>query len=96
MKQRCQGCVSTLESHILTGLAQGKSLRQIGERLYKSEHTVAYHVEKMEKMVGALNRAALVAASFISGVLSSDSWPIRPTGDTHLCSRKRHGCMPES
>ncbi len=62
--------LSQLELHLLCGMSQGKSNRQIGRELYLSEHTVNTHTTRLFRKLGAHNRAQAVAHGFRRGLLS--------------------------
>ncbi|WP_434056684.1 LuxR C-terminal-related transcriptional regulator [Leifsonia sp. McL0608] len=66
-------------------LSAGSAHRDIAETLFVTIHTVAHHITATQERFGVNSRYALVAAGFISGVLSDQIWPPCSTGI--LCTR---------
>ena len=50
-----------LDLDILDGILNGETYPNIAERLYTSEHTIAYRIKRMCKIAGCRNRSELVA-----------------------------------
>jgi DNA-binding CsgD family transcriptional regulator len=82
-KSRCAHCVTPTQAQILVELSRGQSYDTIGQRLYLAPTTVAYHVAKLQAKFRVPNRAALVAAAFVFGILAGDQWPIEASGLLH-------------
>jgi DNA-binding CsgD family transcriptional regulator len=60
-------------------LASGMSNQEIAGRLWISVHTVAGHVTSVMRIIGARNRAELVARCYVAGLLVL-SWPPEAIG----------------
>ena len=58
------------QREVLELLAQGRSNREIGQILYRSEHTVHRHVANVLRKLGVSSRAAAVAQAARRGLLS--------------------------
>jgi len=82
-KSRCAHCVTPTQAQILVELSRGQGYDSIGRRLYLAPATVAYHVAKLQAKFRVPNRAALVAAAFVFGILAGDQWPIEASGLLH-------------
>jgi len=52
------------EQEVLDRLAQGLSVKEIGEALGRSPHTVHDHVKSLHRKLGASNRGELIARAF--------------------------------
>jgi DNA-binding NarL/FixJ family response regulator len=59
------------EMSILRLIAFGFTNVQIGEKLYISKYTVAQHIAKMLRRLGAANRTDLVNRAHAEGILQS-------------------------
>ncbi|KQR50495.1 hypothetical protein ASF88_19940 [Leifsonia sp. Leaf336] len=70
---------------MLAWLSGGVTHIEIARKLFITVHTVAHHITTMEERFGVENRAALVAAAFVAGILDAQWWPPSPTGN--LCTR---------
>jgi DNA-binding CsgD family transcriptional regulator len=74
--------LTPVERQIALLVAQGMSNREIGTKLYRSEHTVAEHIRVMRQRVGARNRAHLVALTLghiaLTGQRSWDRGAVAP------------------
>jgi DNA-binding NarL/FixJ family response regulator len=70
--ERHQGAlhITPQQEQILELAAAGLTNRGIGERLYLSESTVRFHVQKLKKQLHASTRAELVARAIRSGVIA--------------------------
>jgi DNA-binding NarL/FixJ family response regulator len=55
---------------VLELAAQGLTNREIGSRLYISESTVRFHIQKLKEKVGAHTKTELIAKSIRSGMIS--------------------------
>jgi DNA-binding CsgD family transcriptional regulator len=62
-------------AQVLEGVAGGASNMQLATRLFLSRQGVDYHVGRMLRLLGAPNRAALVARAYALGVLALGVWP---------------------
>jgi len=62
--------ITPQQEQILELAAAGLTNRGIGERLYLSESTVRFHVQKLKKQLHASTRAELVARAIRSGVIA--------------------------
>lgn len=61
--------VSNREVEVLQHLSEGRSVKQIAERLGRSEHTIHDHVKSLHRKLGATSRGELIARAL--GHLSS-------------------------
>jgi DNA-binding NarL/FixJ family response regulator len=59
------------EMSILRLVAFGFTNVQIGEKLHISKYTVAQHIAKMLRRLGAANRTDLVNRAYVDGILRS-------------------------
>jgi DNA-binding NarL/FixJ family response regulator len=63
--------ITQREMSILRLVALGFTNVQIGEKLHISKYTVAQHVAKMLRRLGAANRTDLVNRAYVEGILES-------------------------
>jgi DNA-binding NarL/FixJ family response regulator len=68
------------EVDVLELLARGNTNREIGERLFISEHTVAAHVSHLLGKIGARSRVDLVARAARLGLLAPQT-DVEPSGE---------------
>lgn len=61
--------LSSREAEILRLVAQGLSNRDIGRRLFISEHTVANHIRSILRKTGSGNRTEAVSYAFRNGIV---------------------------
>jgi DNA-binding CsgD family transcriptional regulator len=66
---RARGDLTTRETEVLQYLAKGLRNREIGERLYISERTVARHMTAVLSKLGVPTRTAAVEAAREGGLL---------------------------
>lgn len=62
--------ITAQQEQILELAAAGLTNRGIGERLYVSESTVRFHVQKLKRQLQASTRAELVATAIRSGLIA--------------------------
>lgn len=77
------GHLTSREVDILIRCAAGLRAREIATSLCISVRTVEYHMSTMMKRTGTESVAALVAMSYVTGVLAPDAWP--PSWSGSLC-----------
>jgi DNA-binding CsgD family transcriptional regulator len=68
--------LTPLQVKVLVLLSGGDAYKTIGGKLNMSTHNVAYHVGRMQGMLGARNLPALIAMSVAARILTSDSFPL--------------------
>lgn len=85
----CHPHLTPSELEVVELVAAGLSNAQIARRRHVSPHTVASQVADTMRRLDAQNRAALVARSYVDGVLNSESWPPRHSGRRCLSSYRR-------
>jgi len=67
----CDVAFTGRELSILELVAVGCTNVQIGEKLHISKYTVAQHVAKMLRRIGAANRTDLVSRAYSVGILKN-------------------------
>lgn len=68
-RRRDTGGLSEREIEVLEQLALGITNREIADRLYISEKTVAHHLERVRRKLGVSSRTAAVSAAVERGIL---------------------------
>jgi ATP/maltotriose-dependent transcriptional regulator MalT len=71
---------TTREAEVLAHLGLGLSNREIGERLFISEHTVARHLRQVFVKLGVSSRTAAVRAAQARGLVAQAGEAARPGG----------------
>jgi PAS domain S-box-containing protein len=66
--------LTTMDAHILEGVAAGVSTIQLASKLYLSRGGIEYHLDIMMRKLKVKNRPALVSKAYFMGVLSR-GWP---------------------
>ncbi len=69
------------QAEILEGIGRGNTYRVVAERLSISPATVAYHVGRLQQMLRTPTLPALIGLAIVSGILSSDQFPLELTGN---------------
>jgi DNA-binding NarL/FixJ family response regulator len=59
------------QERVLELAAQGLTNRQVGERLFISESTVRFHLQRLKESLGAKTRTELIAKAIRTGVIAS-------------------------
>ena len=68
--------LSEQQQVIIMHLAHGERYSVIAEAMHLSGATVSYHVDRLKRITGQKNAAAIVAWGFVQGFLSTTQWPV--------------------
>jgi DNA-binding CsgD family transcriptional regulator len=72
--------LSERQIEILVRISRGETYQAIATELFLSPATVSYHVANLQRIFQARGLPSLVAKAVVAGVLSSDAFPLQPTG----------------
>lgn len=73
--------LSRRQAQILEGIGRGNTYRVLAEKLAISPATVSYHVGQLQMKLRTPTLPALVGLAIVSGILSSDQFPLELTGN---------------
>ncbi|BDZ48490.1 hypothetical protein GCM10025867_07310 [Frondihabitans sucicola] len=73
--------LSRRQAQIIEGIGRGNTYRALAEKLSISPATVAYHVGRLQLKLRTPTLPALVGLAIVSGILSSDQFPLELTGN---------------
>jgi DNA-binding NarL/FixJ family response regulator len=74
VRTRNSSSLTEREVEVLTGLANGKTHRQLAKELAISEKTVATHIQRIFPKLGVHSRAEAVAAAYQRGIIESPTF----------------------
>lgn len=72
------GVLTPQQQRVLELAADGLTYREIGERMYISESTVRFHMQKLKGRLGARSKADSIAKAIRSGVIAPADERARP------------------
>lgn len=72
--------LSRRQAQILEGIGRGNTYRVLAEKLAISPATVSYHVGQLQMRLRTPTLPALIGLAIVSGILSSDQFPLQWTG----------------
>lgn len=70
--------LSKRQAEVVTGIVEGMSNTEIGERLFTSPRTVSKHVENILVKLGLPNRSAVTRQAIIEGIYLLDNPSLAP------------------
>lgn len=73
--------LSRRQAQILEGIGRGNTYRVLAEKLAISPATVSYHVGQLQMRLRTPTLPALIGLAIVSGILSSDQFPLEWTGN---------------
>jgi DNA-binding NarL/FixJ family response regulator len=74
VRTRTSSSLTDREVEVLTGLANGKTQKQMAKELAISEKTVATHIQRIFPKLGVHSRAEAVAAAYQRGLIESPAF----------------------
>lgn len=72
--------LSRRQAEILEGIGRGITYRALADKLAISPATVSYHVGQLQQKLRTPSLPALIGLAIVSGILSSDQFPLEWTG----------------
>ncbi|MFI6494957.1 PAS domain-containing protein [Streptomyces sp. NPDC050564] len=75
---KASGQASDIEARILALAASGFTSTRIATEVGLTADGVNYHLARLSRRWGVMNRTALVARAYVNGVLSPHAWPPAP------------------
>lgn len=73
--------LSRRQAEILEGIGRGNTYRALADKLAISPATISYHVGQLQQQLRTPTLPALVGLAIVSGILSSDQFPLELTGN---------------